>query len=325
MTTYTNRRHWRLGSWAGLIAAAVLAGPMSAEPGQRVGGGVTVYADINYRGQSAMFRDDTPNLASAGWNDAISSIRIPNGETWEICQDSDYRRNCQQLSGNVADLRTTGWNDRISSLRRTDNGGARGRQRSWNADGGTGVTVYANANFGGQSTFLRGATPNLVPYKINDKVSSIRITSGETWEVCQDSEYGGQCQMLSASVADLRSMGWNDRISSLRPVYDGGFGDRLPDNVWQTGPDQDLLFFDRSGFTGRSATVKAGAPNVGFSARRGSVQLRGGGAWELCDTSGKCVTISQDVADVSRLGLKDRITSARPVTPSVYRRHHHNN
>jgi hypothetical protein len=71
--------------------------------------------------------------------------------------------------------------------------------------------------------------------------------------------------------------------------------------------------------------VTSATPHLGFSARQGSVQLRGGGAWELCDTSGTCLTISQDVADVSRLGLKDRITSARLVNPSVYRRHHHDN
>jgi beta/gamma crystallin len=322
MTTSTNRRHWRLGLSIAGIAAAAFGGPTSAQAGQAGGGGVTVYADINYRGQSVTFRDDTPNLASAGWNDAISSIRMPNGETWEICQDRDYGRSCQQLTGNVADLRTMGWNDRVSSLRRIDTTGVRDRQRSWNAYTGSGVTLYVSPNFGGQSTLLRGATPNLVPYKINDKVSSIRITSGETWEVCQDSNYGGQCQMLSASVADMRTMGWNDRISSLRPVSDAGFGDRQPANVWQTNPDQGLIFFDQSGFTGKSAVVRAGTPNVGFSARQGSVQVRGGGGWELCDSSGSCVTIHQDVADVSRLGLKGRITLARPVNSNPYRRNH---
>jgi hypothetical protein len=325
MTNYTHRRNWRLGLWAGLIAAAVLGGPISAQPGQGRGSGVTVYADINYRGQSATLRNDTPNLASTGWNDAISSIGIPDGETWEICQDSDYRQ-CRQLSGNVADLRAMGWNDRISSLRRIDNTGARDRPRdSWETYNGTGVTVYVNPNFGGQSTLLRGATPNLVPYKVNDKVSSIRITSGEAWEVCQDRDYGSQCQVLSASVADLRTMGWNDRISSLRPVNDAGYRDRQSGDPSQTSPDRSLLFFDRSGFTGGSALLRAGSPNADFSARQGSVQLRGGGAWELCDTAGKCVTINQDVADVSRLGLKGQITSARPVNSNPYRRNHDDN
>jgi Beta/Gamma crystallin len=323
MTTYTHRRHWRLGISAGLITAVALGGSISAQARQGRGRGVTVYADINYRGESATFRNDTPNLASAGWNDAISSVRVPNGETWEICQDNDYRSRCQTLSGDVADLRTMGWNDRISSLRRIDNAGARDRARDgWNASSDSSVTVYVNANFGGQSTFLRGATPNLVPYRINDKVSSIRITNGETWEVCQDIDYGGQCQRLSASVADLRTIGWNDRISSLRPVNDAGFRDWPSGDLSQTSPDRGLLFFDRPGFTGRSALVRAGSPNVEFSARQGSVQLRGGGVWELCDISGNCVTINQDVADVSRLGLKVQITSARLVNTNPYRRNH---
>lgn len=323
MSTRTHRRNWYFGLWTVLVAATAVGGPVSAQSRQRGGSGVTVYADINYSGQSATFRDDTPNLVSAGWNDVISSIRIPNGQVWEICQDIDYRSQCQQLSGSVADLRRKGWNDRISSLRRIDNAGVLDRQRGGgNPYSDIGVTVYVNPNFGGQTAMFRGDTPNLVPYNLNDKVSSIRISNGETWEVCQDIDYGGQCRMLSGSVADLRMMGWNDRISSLRPVNDIEFRDERPGRVFQNGPDQSLLFFDRSGFTGRSAVVTAGSSNLGFSARQGSVQLRGGGAWELCDASGNCVTIRQDVADVGRLGLRGQITSARPVNASPYRRNH---
>jgi hypothetical protein len=63
---------------------------------------------------------------------------------------------------------------------------------------------------------------------LNDKISSIRIPTGETWEVCQDIDYGNQCQVLSSSVADLRSIGWNDRISSLPRTNNnnGRFRDR---------------------------------------------------------------------------------------------------
>jgi hypothetical protein len=52
---------------------------------------------------------------------------------------------------------------------------------------------------------------------------------------------------------------------------------------------------------------------------RGSVQIRGDGAWELCDTPGNCATIDQDVSDLSDLRLNDRITSARVVNNSRYR------
>jgi hypothetical protein len=132
--------------------------------------------------------------------------------------------------------------------------------------------------------------------------------------------YEAQCQVLTGSVPDLRSMGWNDRISSLRSVNSSRYRERLSEAVFQDNVEQSLLFYDRGGFTGASTIVTGRSSNVGWSARQGSVQLRGGGSWELCDSSGRCATITQDVAEVSRLGLNGRITSARIVETSQYRR-----
>jgi len=300
-------------------------------PNENNDGGVTVYADPNFGGRSQSFRGDTPNMVSAGWNDTISSIRIANGETWDICQDVDYGNQCRTLSGDVADLRGMGWDDRISSLRRSNNNGnyngnnnagnrgwGRGNNRNNGNNNSAGVTVYANANYRGQSAVLRNDTPNLLTFNLNDKVSSIRIPNGETWEVCQDINYESQCEVLSASVADLRRSGWTDRISSLRRVNDRGFGDRRTGTggVFQNMAQRSLLFFDRAGFRGASTSVSMGSSRMGVAAWQGSVRIRGGGAWELCDTSGNCATIDQDVSDLSDLGLNDRITSARVVNNS---------
>jgi hypothetical protein len=294
---------------------------------QGSGIGVTVYADPDFRGQSATFRDDTPNLVSFNMNDKVSSIRIPAGESWQVCVDVDYRNQCHVLSGSVADLRSMGLNDRISSLRRTNDGGYHGGSLDHvigTTGGGTSVTVYDDPNFRGQSATFRDDTPNLVSFNMNDKVSSIRIPDGEAWEVCQDIDYGNQCQVLTSSVADLRSMGWNDRISSLRRASMGGYRDgvyrdRRQSGVFQTNTQQGLLFFDGNNYRGRSTLVTDGSSSrMGFPSWQGSIQIRGGGTWEVCDNSGGCVTINQDVSDVSDLGLDDRITSARVV--NQYRR-----
>jgi hypothetical protein len=289
-----------------------------------------VYADINFAGQSATFAGDTPTLVSVGWNDTISSIRVPNGETWEICVDVNYGNQCQAVSADVADLRTMGWNDRISSLRRINSGGGRGGEwgranngNNGNNGNGVGVTVYVNPNYGGQSASFRHDTPDLTQFSLNNKVASIRIPNGETWEVCQDVNYRNECKLLSASVADLRRTGWAYRISSLRRVDDPGFGDRRTGTSGVVGtPAQQvqrgLVFFDRNGFRGVSTLVSAGASRMGILAWQGSVQIRGGETWELCDTSDNCATIDQDVSDLSDLGLNDRITSARTV--NQYRR-----
>ena len=298
------------------------------------GSGVSVYADPNFQGQSATFRDDTPNLMPFNLNDKASSIRIPAGETWQVCVDSDYRNQCQVLSNSVADLRSIGMNDRISSLRRVNDSGYRDDRRSGGVIGtignGTSVTVYVDTNFRGQSATFHDDTPNLVSFNLNDKVSSIRIPDGEAWEVCQDIDYGNQCQVLTGSVADLTNMGWNDRISSLRRATnsgyrdggyrDGGYRDRRQGG-YPNGAQQGLLFFDGNNFRGRSTLVMSGSSSrMGFPTWQGSIQVRGGGAWELCDSSGNCATIDQDVPDISWIGLDDHITSARIVNNSQYRR-----
>jgi hypothetical protein len=185
--------------------------------------------------------------------------------------------------------------------------------------------VYVNPNFSGESASFRSDTPNLVPSGLNDQVSSIRIPNGETWEMCQDVDYGNQCQSLSSSVSDLRSIGWDNRISSLRRTDgNGGFGDgryrgRRSDGGNAPSVQQRLVFYDRPGYKGTFSSVTSGSTTA-FSAKQGSVQLRGGGTWELCNESGRCATIDQDVSKMSQLKLNGRITSARLVNDSQDRR-----
>lgn len=182
-------------------------------------------------------------------------------------------------------------------------------RRSW----GIGVTVHTNPDFSGESTSFRDDTPTLVPYGLNDKISSIEIANGETWEMCQDVNYGNRCQVLSGSVSDLRIMGWNDRISSLRRV-NAGFRGRPSGGALPPNRSQSLVVYDRPGFRGNSTLVTAES-NVGLGNRLGSAKVRGG-TWELCDRTGRCATVSRDVSDLSQLGLSGRLTSARPVNDS---------
>jgi Beta/Gamma crystallin len=180
-----------------------------------------------------------------------------------------------------------------------------------------GVTVYTNKNFSGESVSFGADTPDLRGYSLNDKISSIRIPTGETWEICQDINYENRCQVLTGSVSDLRAMGWNDRISSLRRVNNGFGRGRGNNTVYpnsngsSNGPNnaRGLVLFARPNFRG-SSTIVTSAGNLSGNGL-GSAQVRGG-AWELCDRSGRCATVTQDVPDLSRLGLAGRIT-ARPL------------
>ena len=176
---------------------------------------------------------------------------------------------------------------------------------------GRGITVYADPDFRGASTTIRDDTPDLRGFGLNDKISSIEVPNGESWEMCQDINYGNRCQVISGSVSDLRAMGWNDRISSLRRVGNGlGNGVRNRNGNGIGSRNESLLFFDRTGFRGSSTVVTSDSSDLGFVRRpAASVEVRGG-TWELCDQSGRCATIRQNVSDLSQLGLGNRLRSA---------------
>ena len=177
-----------------------------------------------------------------------------------------------------------------------------------NSRGNGEAIVFADPGFRGASYAVRGETPDLRPYKLNDKVSSIEIPVGEAWEVCQSVNYSSSCQILRGSVADLRAIGWDDKISSLRRV-DGNFRNGRQSGVFsQPQTFQGLVFYDRTGY--RGAAYDQGSLG---NRRARSVEVRSGGTWELCDRTGRCTTISQSVSDLSLLGLNGQITSVRPV------------
>jgi beta/gamma crystallin len=183
-------------------------------------GGITVFTDPDFGGESASFREDTPDLVAYELNDKISSIRIPRGESWEVCQDINYANRCQIITRDMSNLREIGWDNRISSLRRvTGNGFGRGRPPLFPDTGNRGgITVFTDRDFRGDTASFREDAADLVAYGLNDKISSLRIPPGESWEVCQDIKFQNRCQIITRSIPDLKSIGWDDRISSLRRV-----------------------------------------------------------------------------------------------------------
>jgi hypothetical protein len=179
---------------------------------------------------------------------------------------------------------------------------------------GRGITVYADPDFRGQSMTIRDDTPDLRGYGLNDKISSIEVPNGESWEMCQDINYGNRCQVISGSVSDLRGMGWSDRISSLRRVGNG-FGNRTGNGIGNprynngNSRSESLLFYNQTGFRGSSTVVTSNSSDLRFARRPGSVEVRGG-TWELCDQSGRCATVRQNVSNLSQIGLGNNLRSA---------------
>jgi len=212
-----------------LIASAFLlilaASPASAQ-NRRYGGGITLFTNPNFGGQSASFREDVPDLRQYGLNDQVSSIEIANGESWEICQDINFGNRCQVISGSVSDLRQMGWNDRISSVRRVagynnGNGGYYGQRRgTYNNNYQQELVIYDRTGYRGSSRVVTDQSGNFRSF--GNRGGSVEVRSG-TWELCDDT---GRCSTVNRSVSDLSRIGLAGRITSVRPVNDNYYDNR---------------------------------------------------------------------------------------------------
>ena len=183
---------------------------------------------------------------------------------------------------------------------------------------GVGITIFAQPNFRGANAYFTRDTPDLRKVNMNDRVDSLRIGRGETWEVCENINYKGRCQIFSGDVPNLAEVGWGGMISSFRRVRD--IGRRGGDRGYPFPPPPmfrpRIILFDRVDFEGRSLAVFDATPSLrSWGNRTGSVKVYGG-TWELCDGDryrGRCETVSDHVYDLGRLGLRDKVSSVRQV------------
>ena len=187
--------------------------------------------------------------------------------------------------------------------------------------GYSGITVYEHPDFRGDSITLRNEVPDLRQHGLNDRISSLEVDGNQAWEVCRDVNFGGGCRVFQGTIDDLRAEGWNDRISSMRAV---GFVRGNNGRGWGWGNQRGntnyrqsrLVLYDRPNFRGDARDVMNNATNLGSTGDRArSVQVYGG-TWELCEgasRNSRCVTVSEDVADLRNLGLRNGVTSAREI------------
>jgi len=297
------------------LAILLLLATLTPEIGlAQFGGGATVFKDPDFSGDSVTIRDDEPDLRGFGLNDEISSIRIPRGQSWEICQDIGYGNRCQVITASISDLKSIGWDDRISSLRRARVGGSRGSATV------RVLTVFTNANFEGEAASFRNDEPDLQGYGLNDEISSILIPPGESWEICQDVKYGNRCQVITRSISDLRSIGWDNRISSLRRASQGGGFGRGSNGVNPGVGDRDsVTLYTDTNFRGESASFRDAVPDLvpfNLNDEVSSIQIPPGQSWEVCQDikfANRCQVLSRSISDLHSIGWDNRISSLRRV------------
>jgi hypothetical protein len=187
------------------------------------------------------------------------------------------------------------------------------------AQGDVGITVYEHPNYGGRNATFRDEVRDLSDYHLNDRVSSIRIARGESWEVCEDKDFGGRCRIFSNDEPDLGRLSWNEMITSLRPVRRDdrrGEGRRGDDRDRGRGWRTSLTLYEYRDLRGGSFDLDHPDRALSETGGRARSLSTRGGPWEICDRpdfGGRCVTVSGDVGDLRAYGMANRVASARPV------------
>lgn len=180
----------------------------------------------------------------------------------------------------------------------------------------SGIVVYEDADFGGRSRTVSVDVSDLRPSGLNDRISSVIVAAGETWELCTDREFSGRCTLISGREPNLNDVGWNDQVSSMRrvrarPGSGRGGGRDVP------SPFQRLELFAGTNYSGERKVISDATDNfrdIGFNDRASSLRLIGGGSWEICMNADfdDCRVVDASLPDLRTIGFDRLISSARP-------------
>jgi len=244
-----------------------------------------LFEDAGFRGSRITVSDREPDLSRQGFNDRVSSARF-NGGRWQLCSDAGFRGRCVTVDDSVGNFADIGLNDQISSLRRL--GGGEGGGSGWGDSGGDRdddndvAVLYEDANFSGRQISVTEGVRDLSRWGFNDRVSSVRLQGGR-WQACTDADFSGRCVVLYGNVKNMEPLGVNDQISSIRRMHDGG----------------------NQGWGGGGGGWAGDGGNFGEKPHDAAV------LYADADYRGRQIRIVGEVADLSRLGFNDQVSSMR--------------
>jgi hypothetical protein len=261
---------------------------------------LTVYESTNFRGSSAQFTSDVPDLGR------------------------------QIMSGN------TTWNDRINSVRISDSGtsnvgGNRDRAR------GDQVCVYKDINYQGlEQCYGAGDVANLGA--LRQSISSVRVSGRAAVTVYESTDFRGRSAQFTSDVPDLgRQMiagntAWSDHIDSLRitsnsGTYNAGGGSgntgdysrNSPRNS-QAAPRDGICAYELPNYQGRSECWNQGQ-SVANLARQdngsspiSSIRLFGRAiavVYQGANYQGESMTVDRDIPDLAAVAVRNNRGNAR--------------
>lgn len=173
------------------------------------------------------------------------------------------------------------------------------------------ITLFEHAEFAGTQLTLRAHTRDIAGTGLNDRTSSVVVTSGR-WELCTEADFKGTCAIFTRGEYPVLQEGLNDRISSARET--GSYGDRR--GSYSDYGRGSIELFDEPGLRGGTLRLDADAPTLrgtGFNNRAASVNVSQG-TWELCsdpEFGGTCRTYAPGrYADLG-YGMTGQVSSAR--------------
>jgi hypothetical protein len=201
-----------------------LRGPGGPGPGGGYGEQITFYSGSNFTGRSVTLRGSESDFRRIGFNDVARSIRYSGSGSWRVCQHANFGGACMEVSGDVRDLAIGRMAGQISSASPDGYGGPGRPGGGYGGGPNTGVWLYDGTNFTGQRLEISYDMPNLDSIRFNDRVDSLIVAPGETWEICEDAYYRGRCEYIEGeAVGSLYQYRFANTISSLRRA-DYGWG-----------------------------------------------------------------------------------------------------
>ncbi len=179
-------------------------------------GGIVLYDDPYFRGNSLPMRGPSENLRFQRFHDRAESVRVLSGR-WELCAEPNFRR-CQIVDRDIQNLSSLGLNKKLSSVRPVGfvpggPGGGGGYPPPYPETAR--LVLFEGPGYRGQSRTLDSATPILPGF--TGRARSAQVVRG-TWLLCDGPRFSGQCQEVSSSVPDLDRWGQIRPVMSARPV-----------------------------------------------------------------------------------------------------------
>lgn len=187
----------------------------------------------------------------------------------------------------------------------------------------SGACFYEDVNYGGDYfCAAAGSSDSLVDYRMNDRISSIRLFGNAQVTIYVDQDFRGKSRTVGSDLNDLRRGGWNDRITSFR-VRSAGRDSGDWQGRWgrPSTPSAGVCFYEHINFEGQYFCAREGdrvelVPE-GTNDRISSIRAFGGAEITVFrdrDFSGVSRHFEGDARDLRDSGWNDTISSFRVET-----------